>query len=153
MRATTIFVFLVLLFGIYQVGFVTMHAIGTPGNPTPAAVTDPLAGDDSSPFSVFMDFDSATGTLGNSTNTTIIGELLDWDLGGAAMAVLDVTGVDNLAKYMIAFINLLSGFVTAPFTFIQLIGLSNQPIAYLIPVALIVLLMLAIWQIITGRQV
>ena len=39
MRATTIFVFLVLLFGIYQVGFVTMHAIGTPGNPTPAAVT------------------------------------------------------------------------------------------------------------------
>lgn len=148
MRTTTIIVFMLLLFGGYYFGYEVFQDLttGTSG-------VYPV-GNDSQPFTQFLDYNSTSLQASNDANATVISELMDWDIGGAAMEVLDVTGVENLAKYMIAFINLLTGLLTAPFTFLELTQLAEVfPPAILFAVGALILFMLAIWQIITGRQV
>ena len=152
MRTTSLFVLLIVLFGVGFYGYDTLNAIGTEAHPEGGTAPNML-GNGSNPYTSFLDYNATSGELGGDANTTVVGELMDWDLGGAAIAVLDVTGIDNLAKYMIAFINLLVGFVTAPFTWLSVVGLDEFGILSVFAAALVVMFMLAVWQIITGRSV
>jgi len=104
--------------------------------------------------SLWLSFQNYTeNSTDYTTNTTAVDDYTDWG-SAAAIAVLDTTGVWNIAQPMFSFLNFLIGFITAPITFMELSGLNAATggITSILGYAMVLLMLLAVWKIVTGRD-
>jgi len=104
------------------------------------------------PFTLLLDF--TENETDYEANTTILSELMEFNLVGAGVQVLESSGIYNLAQPMITLINVIAGLILAPFTFMELSGLNEATfgMANIFSVAITLLMILALWKIFTGRD-
>lgn len=147
MRASSVFIILIVLDAFLFFG---MQSYGALTGSTPPA----LLGD--SPFLHYLNYNETTATLnttGYGFNATETEESTEW-AGQTGITVSGSTNDVNFASLAWDFLNLMIGLVTAPFIFVYMSGLGTTTagLAYIFAVGYLVMMILALWQIITGRS-
>jgi len=151
-RASSIFILMMVLNGFCFFGIQAIDAINPSAGGLLPATTQTL------PFDYFFNVDGPTGAgdiylvNGTPVNTTAVDA--NWNVeGDTSIGIASVSGIVNLASGMISFLNLLISFITSPFTLLFITGLINYQITYIFGAAYIMAVLLALWQIWTGRLV
>ena len=151
MRATSIFILMIVLNGFCFFGIQAYNAI------TPETTGDmsPISAN-TMPFDYFFNIDTGTGQIqevdGSVVNTTAV----DSNWGAEAesgITISSVAGIQNFAIGMLSLLNLLMSFVMSPFNLLAIVGLLDFQMAYIFGAAYVLAVMLALWQIFTGRLV
>jgi len=151
MRASSVFIMLLVMDAFLFFGAGAFTEL----TPTPGDGMEEIG---TRPFGYFIEGNISEGTLGTSANTTIVDAFMSLDIGGTGLAILDATGLYNIAAPMLAFLQLLVGFITSPFTFAQMSGLNEltvggASIGMLFCSIYVLAIFFGIYQIWTGRQV
>jgi len=112
---------------------------------------------ESMPFDYFFNVNDTSGQIeemdGSVVNTTAVDANWGVNAGDAGIVVSAVSGLTNLASGMLNFLNLLISFIMSPFNLLYITGLLGFQMAYIFGAAYIMAVLLALWQIWTGRLV
>ena len=150
MRATSVFILMIVLNGFCFFGVQAFNAMDPSGGGLSPVSTDSM------PFDYFFNVNDTSGEIeevgGSVVNTTAVDD--KWDVSAdAGLTIAAVAGVSNFAVGMIGFLNLLISFIMSPFNLLYIVGLMDFQMAYIFGAAYILAVMLSLWQIFTGRVV
>ena len=150
MRATSIFILMIVLNGFCFFGIQAFNAIDPSGGGLSPVSTQSM------PFDYFFNVNETSGQIeeigGSVVNTTAVDD--NWDVSAeAGLTIAAVAGVSNFAVGMIGFLNLLMSFIMSPFNLLYITGLASFQMAFIFGAAYIMAVLLALWQIFTGRTV